>query len=112
MVGRLVICHYPSFYPTTAANALASNSNHVRVFGPYVSMTLDGEKNFRKPGYRRLAIPIALQFTDELNPAGGFTTCLLQPSQASFVRFHRCSRNTIDHGINLKARGDGVEGGM
>ena len=75
-------------------------------------MTLDCEKYFRKPGYRCLAIPIALQFTDELDPTGGFTTGLLQPSQASFVRFNGCSRNAIDHRINLKPRGNGVEGRM
>ena len=75
-------------------------------------MTLDGEKNLCKPRSRSLAIPIALQFTDELDPAGRFTASLLQPSKTSFVRFHRCSRNAIDHGINLEALGNGVKGGV
>src|SRR5215469_16543717 len=75
-------------------------------------MTLDREKNLGKAGNGCLAVPVALQFADELNPACRLATGLLEPSQSRFVGFKRCTGTAIDDGINFESLGNCIEGGM
>jgi hypothetical protein len=49
---------------------------------------LNGEKYVGKPRNRCFAVPVTLQFADELHPTGELATGLLQAPQTGFVRLH------------------------
>ena len=76
------------------------------------SVTLDREENVCKTGRCLLAVPIALQFADELHPAHRFAACLDETLYAEFMRFGRGAADAINDRIDLEALLDGVKRGV
>src|SRR6202034_1157024 len=73
------------------------------------SVTLNREENICETGGGLLAVPVALQFADELHPAHRFAACLDETPHAKFVRFGRGSADAIYDRIHLKALLDGIK---
>jgi hypothetical protein len=43
------------------------------------------------PGTRCFAVPVALQFENQLNPTSRLAACLFEPPQTRFVRLNRAA---------------------